>query len=138
MENFTPLASLMGGILIGLAALLLMLFNGKIMGYSGIFHKLFQKDKNEFLWRLMFIVGSIIGGAIIVFTNSGDTISQSADGIGKVAIAGLVVGVGTKLGNGCTSGHGICGIGRFSFRSIIAVMTFLVSAIIYTYIEGLL
>ena len=129
MENFTPLMSLIGGVIIGIAGLILLLFNGRIAGISGIFGGFLQWKPNDTLWRFMFIVGLLCGGLLVmIFYPKALTIEITASPA-VVIIAGLLVGIGSRMGSGCTSGHGVCGIGRLSVRSIIAAMTFMVTGI---------
>lgn len=124
MENFTPVSALLGGALIGFGALLLMAALGRIAGISGIVSQaLFSsKDRN---WRLAFLAGLIMGPALLDLLLS-DLNYSTPDLSGTTIIAGLLVGLGTAWGSGCTSGHGICGIGRFSLRSIAATLVFMV------------
>lgn len=125
MANFTPLASLIGGILIGLAASMMLLFNGKIAGISGIVAGLLRPARDETLWRALFVTGLITGGLVLRFIHPAAyafTISRTT---AALVAAGLLVGFGTRLGNGCTSGHGVCGISRLSARSIAATMVFI-------------
>ncbi len=134
MEQFTPFASLCGGILIGLSASLLLLSDGKIAGISGIVGGLLSPVKNDTAWRVFFVLGLLTGGLLFqllsaeVFTIS---ITRSTS---VLMLAGLFVGFGTRLGNGCTSGHGVCGISRFSPRSLVSTVTFLVTGAITIYI----
>ena len=131
ITEFTPLSGLLGGVLIGLSAMLLMAAQGRILGASGIFAGLLTLNfDTEFSWRLIFIIGMLIGAAwsgLFFF----DTSSIAFAG-GPLAIiaGGLIVGVGTVLGSGCTSGHGICGLSRFSTRSLAATCTFMAIAIL--------
>lgn len=131
MEFTFPWASLLGGMLLGVSATLLLLFNGKIAGISGIVGRIYKGRKGDTSWRILFVLGMILGGVV----------SAKALNIAPVAmvvstplvlVAGLLVGIGTKLGNGCTSGHGICGMGRLSKRSIAATMTFMAVAMATT------
>ncbi|MED5369473.1 MAG: YeeE/YedE family protein [Myxococcota bacterium] len=125
MENFTPVASTLGGILIGLAAAAMLLFNGRIAGISGITGGLLRKDSGDKAWRLWFLGGLIAGGLIMVALRP-ETFADTLDlPLWAPAVAGLLVGVGTRMGNGCTSGHGVCGLPRFSKRSFAAVCTFM-------------
>ena len=136
VTEFTPLAGLVGGGLIGLAAVLLMACNGRILGASGIFAGLLTLKFDEpFSWRLIFIVGMLIGAAwsgLFFFDTS--TIAFSGGPITTIA-GGIIVGVGTILGSGCTSGHGICGLSRFSIRSLAATCTFMAVAIFTVFIK---
>lgn len=134
MEHFTPIASLVGGMLIGLSAALLLLFEGKIAGISGIVGGILNPAKNDTLWRFVFVVGLLTGGLIfyqIAPQAFAIEISRSA---GALALAGLLVGFGTRLGNGCTSGHGVCGISRISKRSILATLTFMATGILTVFV----
>jgi len=129
MESFTPWTSLAGGALLGLSAVLLMLFNGKIAGISGIIAGLLAPKKGEFSWRVAFLIGMTVSTLFIA--PLGFSLPEiSNENLLAVAIAGLLVGFGTRLGNGCTSGHGIIGMGRFSKRSIIATMVFMLAAVV--------
>ena len=130
MESFTPVASLFGGVLIGLAASILLLFHGRVAGIAGILGETLRGDgtRGEGVFRAAFLAGLVAAGIALrllypaAFAAAG---SSSAASIGLVALAGLLVGYGTRLGSGCTSGHGVCGISRLSKRSIAATMTFM-------------
>jgi len=128
MIEVIPWHSLLGGALLGLSATLLLLVNGKIAGISGILSGLLKAEKSDFSWRLMFVIGMVAGGVWGATAFSADVPIQFETPLWLVAVAGLLVGVGTKMGNGCTSGHGICGIGRLSPRSIIATCVFMTVA----------
>lgn len=129
--EFTPWAGLIGGILIGLSAIVLMATSGRVLGASGIFGGMLTlKFDNAFAWRLVFIIGLLIGTAwTALLTDAAQTMAFASNPI-LTAIGGLIVGVGVYLGNGCTSGHGICGNARFSLRSFVATCTFMLVAII--------
>ena len=120
---------LLGGALIGIASLLLLLFNGRIAGISGILSGLGSLGSGEY-WRVAFIVGLLAGGFgwFFIFPNSSDI--SSGVSLPVVIVGGILVGLGTRLGSGCTSGHGVCGLSRFSVRSIVAVCVFLLTAVI--------
>ncbi len=127
---FTPYSGLLGGILIGLAAVVLMAGNGRIMGASGIFNNLLTtKYDDNFMWRAIFVVGLLIGTAAIkpFAANAKDIAFQSSPEL--IMFGGLLVGLGTAWGAGCTSGHGICGISRFSLRSLVATIIFMAVAV---------
>jgi uncharacterized membrane protein YedE/YeeE len=126
MENFTPVASLIGGILIGLSASAMLLFSGKIAGISGIVGGLVELKKNDVLWRAAFVAGLLMGGFILRLLAPHLLQVAVVRSWGALLLAGLMVGFGARLGNGCTSGHGVCGISRFSPRSIIATVIFIV------------
>jgi uncharacterized protein len=134
MENFTPWSALAGGALLGLSAALLMLFSGKIAGISGIISGLLTPQKHESSWRVAFLTGMII--SFLIVTPFGFELPDlSGQSIVVVSIAGLLVGFGTLIGNGCTSGHGIIGLGRFSKRSIFATIAFMGSAFMVVFIR---
>jgi len=127
VENFTPYSSLAGGLLIGLSATVMLLFNGRITGVSGILSGLLTYTAGEWLWRLFFLLG-MIAGAFFFVSVFPDSFKPRTDfPLGLLIAAGFLVGFGTRLGGGCTSGHGICGIGRLSPRSIVATMVFMAS-----------
>ena len=127
MTNFEVLMPLTGGILIGIASSMMLLFSGRIAGVSGIFGgMLFQRGK-ERAWRFSFIIGLIAGGILLYTINTEFFENSSGRGLLAVTIAGLLVGIGTRVGGGCTSGHGVCGIGRLSGRSLVATVTFVLA-----------
>ena len=130
MENFTPLQSLVGGLLIGTAALLLMALRGKIAGISGIVAGGLIGGAGSRGWRLAFLAGLIAALPVWTLLNGSAPQIELTSNWPLLAIAGLLVGFGTRLGGGCTSGHGVCGIGRLSVRSMVATGTFMVVAII--------
>jgi uncharacterized membrane protein YedE/YeeE len=130
MANFTPISAAIGGALIGLSAVLLMLLNGRMAGVTGVFAGLIDPIGTDRAWRATFIAGLIIAplsAALIGFTLP---IPQMPASLIVVAAGGLLVGFGTRLSNGCTSGHGVCGIARLSPRSIAATAIFMVAAIV--------
>lgn len=130
-----PWDSLIGGMLLGISATLMLLMNGKIAGISGILTGLLTPKSRDFAWRLLFVVGMICGGVIGVKILGYDVPTDfGVSGI-VLATAGLLVGVGTRLSNGCTSGHGICGIGRFSKRSIVATCVFMAVAAVTVFVR---
>jgi uncharacterized membrane protein YedE/YeeE len=126
MNNFTPISSTLGGALIGAAAALLLAFNGRMAGVSGIVAGTLRPKPGEFLWRLLFVLGLVGGGALMTWLWPG-SIQATPRGLGATGLAGLMVGFGTQLGGGCTSGHGICGICRLSKRSFVATLTFVLT-----------
>ncbi|EJI6682354.1 TPA: YeeE/YedE family protein [Vibrio parahaemolyticus] len=128
MLNVIPWESLFGGILLGISATILLLVNGKIAGISGIMNSIMSPKKGDYSWRLLFAVGMIAGGLISVLMLGVAVPSTANLSLGMVIAAGLLVGIGTRLGNGCTSGHGICGMGRLSKRSIVATCVFMAVA----------
>ncbi|EGR2917639.1 YeeE/YedE family protein [Vibrio parahaemolyticus] len=128
MLNVIPWESLFGGILLGISATILLLVNGKIAGISGIMNGIMSPKKGDYSWRLLFAVGMIAGGLISILMLGVVVPSTANLSLGMVIAAGLLVGIGTRLGNGCTSGHGICGMGRLSKRSIVATCVFMAVA----------
>lgn len=129
MHDFTPLSALIGGAMIGLAASILLAATGRVAGISGIVGGLLLRTRGDVLWRALFVLGLLIAGLIGLWV-APDSLAASPRGLFAVAAAGLLVGVGTKLGNGCTSGHGVCGLSRFSIRSLVATVTFISTGII--------
>ena len=133
--NFTPYSALTGGLLIGFAAFIFFIFNGRLSGVSsiasdGVFSKVNRID------NLLFLIGLIIGP--ILFSLSGNKIeSILTNSLPLIIIGGLLVGIGTKIGKGCTSGHGVCGISRFSIRSITATISFILTGVITVLIFGI-
>lgn len=123
--EFTPLSALVGGALIGLAAVLLLKLNGRIAGISGIANGVLSLQPGDRLWRLLFLVGLILGGVLYQLATGNVLVAREGFSLTHLAIAGLLVGFGTRLGSGCTSGHGVIGIARLSPRSIVATVTFL-------------
>ena len=127
--EFTPAASFAGGAMIGVAALFLMLLNGRVMGMSGILSGLLVK-RPDWQWRLAFVIGVIVGPFIFLAVTGAPIERQTVMSGPLVYVAAFLVGLGTAVGSGCTSGHGICGLSRLSLRSFAAVMAFMVSAVI--------
>jgi uncharacterized membrane protein YedE/YeeE len=129
MHDFTPISALVGGGLIGLAASILLIASGRIAGISGIVGGLLQRTSGDVLWRALFFLGLLASGAAAALW-APDSIGASPRSLPTLLAAGFIVGVGTRLGNGCTSGHGVCGISRFSVRSILATITFIAAGMI--------
>jgi len=127
--NFTPISSLIGGFLIGGSIILFLISNGRLVGVSGIANNLLTKKENRFD-NLLFILGLIIGPIAYMVIFNIDPPFVMTSSIPVIIIGGLLVGIGTKISNGCTSGHGVSGISRFSIRSIIATILFVFSAIL--------
>ena len=133
MENFTPFAGLGGGLLIGAAASLFVLVYGRVLGISGILGGLFGGAAEELVFRLVLIAGIVIAPLLLTWVGMNlSDISVSASGP-MLVVAGLLVGFGTRLGNGCTSGHGVCGLARLSRRSVVATVVFFATAAITVY-----
>jgi uncharacterized membrane protein YedE/YeeE len=134
MTLFTPWSALAGGALIGLAAVLLLWLNGRIAGVSGIAGGLWLSVRDDRTWRLLFVIGLMLGaGGWVAFTG-GAPVPRPNFPAWLLIPAGLLVGYGTSLSGGCTSGHGVCGLARFSVRSLVATVVFLVVAIITTFV----
>jgi uncharacterized membrane protein YedE/YeeE len=124
VENFTPVSGFIGGLLIGLAAALLLLLNGRISGISGIVGGLLAPKSSDAGWRVVFVVGLLLGAFIYMLATGGTVPVTMQASLPVLVAAGLSVGFGTRLGSGCTSGHGVCGIARLSKRSIVATSVF--------------
>ncbi|GAC1413513.1 MAG: YeeE/YedE family protein [Vulcanimicrobiaceae bacterium] len=133
MDHFTPLTAIAGGLLIGLATALYFLLVGRYAGLSGIARSAAFGDPDRNI-DAVFIVGMLCGGSLWFAFGPSANAPQATTGLWVVAVAGLFVGAGTALGNGCTSGHGVCGLGRLSLRSLVAVATFMATAIATVYI----
>ena len=130
MHEFTPLTGALGGALIGLAAALLLALNGRIAGISGIGGGLLPPRAGDALWRVLFVLGLALG-ALLVRLYSGAPLAVPVESSTfTLVLGGVLVGFGTRLGSGCTSGHGICGLARLSPRSLVAVLTFMASAML--------
>ena len=123
-HNFTPWTALAGGVLIGISAALFILLNGRIAGITGIIGGLFKTAKGDMAWRIAFTLGLIFAPVVWLIFGKLPEITIDAD-YGLLVVAGLIVGFGARLGSGCTSGHGVCGISRLSPRSIIATLAFM-------------
>jgi uncharacterized membrane protein YedE/YeeE len=130
MDNFTPVSAAIGGALIGLSAVLLMAFSGRIAGISGIFAGLINPQTTDRAWRAAFIGGLVAAPLAAALLGHTVPTPRMPGSYITVVIGGLLVGFGTRLGSGCTSGHGICGIARLSPRSIVATGVFVMAAII--------
>jgi uncharacterized protein len=125
MTDFTPVSSTLGGALIGAASALLLVLNGRIAGISGIVGGLVDGHaRGDTGWRLTFLAGLLAGGVVLAFVLPG-ALQATPVAWPLVVVAGLLVGLGTRMGSGCTSGHGVCGISRLSARSIVATLTFM-------------
>ncbi|MBB5017018.1 hypothetical protein HNQ59_000280 [Chitinivorax tropicus] len=127
--HFTPWSALAGGLLIGLAAALLLLTLGRVAGISGIVAGLLLPQHGEWPWRLAFVVGLLLSPLAWQLWQPLPPIQLSGN-VGQLIVAGLLVGVGTRIGSGCTSGHGICGLSRLSARSLAATLSFIASGIL--------
>lgn len=123
-ENFTPWLSLAGGLLIGLAAAMFVLLNGRIAGISGILGGLLRPTQGAISWRIAFIAGLLVAPFLFRTAAPWPEVRIDAD-TGMLIVAGLLVGIGTRYGSGCTSGHGVCGLSRLSPRSLVATLSFM-------------
>lgn len=134
MENFTPYSALIGGALIGLAAAILLLFNGRIAGISGILGGLLRPAEDDRGWRVAFVIG-LIAGPLLYRLIAGPVPAVTLEAPLPLLIAGgLLVGFGTNLGSGCTSGHGVCGMARLSPRSVVATVAFMLAGALTVYV----
>lgn len=135
MTEFTPLASLLGGAMIGLAAILLMAFHGRIAGMTGILSGLLPPLSNDWAWRAAFIAGAIVAPALIIIVAEVSAVPfESPVPTPWLIIGGLIVGIGVHFGGGCTSGHGVCGLARLSPRSIAATLIFMASTALTVFV----
>ncbi len=124
ITEFTPFASLFGGILIGLGAVILMAFNGRIAGMTAMLGGVLEPKSPDSPWRLAFLAGAIAAPLIATLLGAEFSFASPTTGV-VLAIGGVIVGVGVTYGSGCTSGHGVCGLARLSPRSLVAVLTFM-------------
>ncbi len=142
MTEFTPYAATIGGALIGLAAALMLLFEGRIAGISGILSGLFKRGEDDTppAWQALFIGGMALGGVVLLLVQDAvgrDMVMTKLELSPLLVVgAGLLVGFGTRLGNGCTSGHGVCGIPRLSLRSILATLIFMAMAVLTVFVTN--
>ncbi|UVW26991.1 YeeE/YedE family protein [Massilia sp. H6] len=132
-SEFTPWASLFGGLLIGLAAALFILFNGRIAGISGVLGGLLRPKQGELGWRVAFLAG-LLGAPLVYGLFATLPEARIEAGTGTLIIAGLLVGLGTRYGSGCTSGHGVCGLSRGSPRSLVATVSFMLAGFVTVYV----
>lgn len=128
------MTALAGGMLIGTAATLLLWLNGRIAGVSGALNGVLMPKRGDVAWRVLFLLGLIAGGGVYLALVPGTYVPRADFPVPALVVAGLLVGFGTRMGNGCTSGHGVCGLGRLSARSLAAVLTFMSTAIATTFI----
>jgi uncharacterized membrane protein YedE/YeeE len=134
LENFTPFSALAGGALIGLSVTLLLLFNGRIAGISGILNGLFFASKNDKLWRVLFLLGLFLGALMFQFGVPDFNSPRQHYPLPLLIIGGFLVGFGARMANGCISGHGVCGLANLSLRSLVATCAFMVSGMLTVYI----
>lgn len=131
--HFTPWSALAGGIIIGLSATAFILLNGRIAGISGILGGLLTPQKRDVLWRVAFLAGMFAAPLLWMMTAELPAIEIKAS-YPALIVAGLLVGIGTRYGSGCTSGHGVCGLSRLSVRSLMATLTFMAAGFITVYV----
>ena len=134
MNEFTPWTALAGGALIGLAAVLLLGLNGRIAGISGVAGRLWFAPRGDRAWRWLFLVGLMLGAGLWALVSPTPMAPRQGFPVSLLLLAGLLVGYGTSMAGGCTSGHGVCGIARFSARSLAATGMFMLMAVITTYL----
>lgn len=127
------MTALAGGMLIGVAATVLLAFNGRIAGISGMVNGVLLPKRGDVTWRVLFLLGLVAGGGVYLSLVPGAYAPRAGFPVPALVVAGLLVGFGTRMGNGCTSGHGVCGLGRLSWRSLAAVLTFMATAIATTF-----
>jgi uncharacterized protein len=128
------LIALAGGVLIGLAATLLLWLNGRVAGVSGILTGVIFPHRQDIAWRAAFLIGVIVAGGLYMALVPGASLPRTDYSRSGLIVAGVLVGFGTRMGNGCTSGHGVCGLGRLSLRSLVAVLTFMATAMATTFV----
>lgn len=133
MAHFTPITSLIGGLLIGLSTLLMIRWLGKIAGISGIVGQLWHGSRQDKLWRWAFVIGLLLSPAVYQLFATLPEVDIVAHPW-QLVVAGLLVGFGSRLGSGCTSGHGVCGLSRLSPRSLVATLTFMMTAMIMVWL----
>lgn len=134
MTEFTPVSAAIGGILIGFSAVLLMLLVGRIAGMTGIVGGIIPPLPDDWRWRASFLAGAVIA-PILYLAISGQTVELTVPvSHGALVAGGLIVGIGVTFGSGCTSGHGVCGVARFSMRSIVATLVFMASTFITVFL----
>ncbi|MDU4352639.1 YeeE/YedE family protein [Phytobacter diazotrophicus] len=133
--HFTPLESAIGGVVIGAAASMLILFCGRVAGISGILGGVLSRANNDKGWRIAFLLGMVLSPVLWRLVAPLPAVSITASWP-MLVVAGLLVGVGTRYGSGCTSGHGVCGLSRLSVRSLVATLTFMAAAFITVWLVG--
>ena len=132
-NHFTPWMSLVGGIVLGFASALFILFNGRVLGISGIVGGLLRPKTRDIVWRLSFLLGMLVAPSLYV-AFIGPMVATIDASWAMVIVAGLLVGIGTRYGSGCTSGHGVCGLSRMSPRSLVATLSFMAAGFITVFL----
>jgi uncharacterized protein len=125
MASVDPIGPLLGGVLMGLGGAILLLFSGRVAGVSGLFEGVIRPKRGDVAWRVWFLLGLASGAMVMARLRPSSFDSSLVRSAGATVLAGVLVGFGTRLANGCTSGHGLCGIGRLSVRSVVATVTFI-------------
>ena len=131
--HFTPWASLAGGVIIGLGTALLILLNGRVAGISGVLGEMLRPNATDKSWRVAFIAGLVVAPLVFQFVHALPTVTINAN-FPLLIAAGLLVGIGTRYGGGCTSGHGVCGLSRLSMRSLVATIAFMASGFVTVFV----
>jgi uncharacterized membrane protein YedE/YeeE len=134
MSHFTPLTALLGGALLGIAASLLFVLDGRILGISGIVGSLPTAPAGDRSWRTTFLAGLLLGSALLLVFARGALAAASEQTVPIALVAGALVGIGTRMSNGCTSGHGLCGLARLSPRSLVATLVFMATAALTVFV----
>ncbi|CAG2138719.1 hypothetical protein LMG31506_01998 [Cupriavidus yeoncheonensis] len=134
LASFTPGLSLAGGLIIGAAATVLVLFNGRIAGISGILGGLLSLPRHDMAWRLAFVAG-LVAAPVLASLLGKPAVADIQAGWGEIMVAGFLVGLGTRYASGCTSGHGVCGLSRGSIRSLVATVTFMAAGFLTVFVQ---
>lgn len=134
MANFTPGSAFLGGILIGLATGLVLWLNGQVAGISGVFARMLRPASLETAWRACFVAGLIVAGSVLFALHEPAAAYAPQASLAQTLVAGFLVGLGSRLGGGCTSGHGVCGISRVSHRGLVGTLTFMATGILTVYL----
>ncbi len=135
MTQFSPLTATLGGLLIGISSVMMLVLNGRVAGISGVLGGLFRTATSDRAWRMWFVAGLLGGGLMLAWFFPAAFGTGSPSSTPALMVAGLLVGAGTRLGGGCTSGHGVCGISRLSTRSMVATALFMASAAVTVFVS---
>ena len=134
MSDFTPISAALGGALIGAAATAMLLFNGRVAGISGILGGVLRPERGDTMWRVVFVLGLFVGGVVFGALRPSSFDATASPHLAIAIAAGLLVGAGVQLSNGCTSGHGVCGVSRLSKRSLAATMMFMTTGALTVFV----
>ena len=134
MRELSVVAPLVGGALVGVASLLVLRARGRVIGISGVLGGLLRPTAGDVAWRLAFVLGLVLSGGLAAWLRPQALRIEGTPGLVSIVLSGLLVGFGTRLGNGCTSGHGVCGVSRMSLRSIVATLTFMFTGALSVYV----